>query len=70
MNKQLAQRIYTRLREIADSDNPFIHVKRLTGVALFSLRVGDYRVIMDIKRNSLIILVLRVGHRRNVYKEV
>ena len=70
LDKRTAQRIYTKLKEIASSENPFIYVKRLTGIALFSLRVGDYRIILDIKRNSLIILVLKVGRRKNVYNNV
>ncbi|MCL4381442.1 type II toxin-antitoxin system RelE/ParE family toxin [Candidatus Marsarchaeota archaeon] len=70
LDKLTAQRIYTKLKEIASSENPFIYVKRLTGIALFSLRVGDYRIILDIKRNSLIILVLKLGRRKNVYDDV
>jgi mRNA interferase RelE/StbE len=70
LDRRTAQRIYSRLKEIASSENPFIYVKRLTGIALFSLRVGDYRVILDIKRNSLIILVLKIGRRKNVYDKV
>jgi mRNA-degrading endonuclease RelE of RelBE toxin-antitoxin system len=29
--------------------------------------VGDYRIIMDIDKNNLIILVIKVGHRKNIY---
>ena len=70
LDRRTAQRIYSKLKEIASSENPFLYVKRLTGIALFSLRVGDYRVIIDIKRNSLIILVLKIGRRKNVYDGV
>jgi len=37
----------------------------LTG--LWSLRFGDYRAIYQIKQDELIILVLKLGHRKNVY---
>ena len=37
----------------------------LTG--LWSLRIGDYRAIYQIKNNELIILVIKIGHRKNVY---
>ena len=70
LDKLTAQRIYTKLKEIASSENPFIYVKRLTGIALFSLRIGDYRIILDIKRKNLIILVLKVGRRKNVYDDI
>ncbi len=68
--KTIQQRIYNKLREIATSEDPFHYVKRLKGVELFSIRIGDYRVIMDIKRKELIILVVRVGSRKNVYDKL
>jgi len=36
--------------------------------ALWKYRVGDYRLIAEIQDNRLIILVVRVGHRREVYR--
>ncbi len=50
--------------------NPYIYVKRLSGVDLFSLRVGDYRILMDIKNNKMIIFVVKIGHRKGVYGEL
>ena len=47
---------------------PYLHVKKLVGIPYFSLRVGDHRVIVDIKKNELLIFVIEVGHRRKVYK--
>lgn len=35
---------------------------------LWSLRFGDYRAIYQIKQNELIILVLKLGHRKNIYE--
>ncbi len=46
---------------------PFHFVKRLVGSPYYRLRVGDYRVILDIKQDKLIIFVIELGHRRNVY---
>jgi mRNA interferase RelE/StbE len=34
---------------------------------LWSLRIGDYRVIYQIKNNELIVIVIRIGHRKNIY---
>lgn len=48
---------------------PHSFVKRLVGSPYYRLRVGDYRVILDIQQTKLIILVLELGHRRNVYKK-
>jgi mRNA interferase RelE/StbE len=47
---------------------PHSHVKKLVGSKYFRLRVGDYRVIMDIIDNKLIIYIVELGHRKRVYK--
>lgn len=47
---------------------PYAHVKKLVGNPYYRLRAGDYRIIVDIKNNELIILVIDVGHRKNIYK--
>jgi len=41
-------------------------VKRLKGSSLYRLRIGNYRVILEIIED--LIKVLKVGHRKNVYK--
>lgn len=52
-----------RLRE-----NPELG-KRLTGLLSdrFSYRVGDWRILYKIRRHELLVLILTVGHRRDVY---
>lgn len=34
----------------------------------FRIRIGDYRVVYDVQHERLVVLVLRVGHRREVYR--
>jgi len=46
---------------------PFHFVKRLVGSTYYRLRVGDYRIILDIKEDKLIIFIIELGHRRNIY---
>jgi len=48
---------------------PETHVIKLVGDPGYRLRVGDHRVIMDIDRGKLVILVLTVGHRKTVYRK-
>jgi mRNA interferase RelE/StbE len=47
---------------------PHSYVKSLSGSPNFRLRAGDYRIILKITNNRLIILVLELGHRKNIYK--
>ncbi len=41
--------------------------KKLTGHALFRIRVGAYRVMYEIRGDELVVIVVKVGHRRDVY---
>jgi mRNA interferase RelE/StbE len=51
-------------------DDPFpAGCKKLSGVPdTWRVRVGDYRVIYQVHRRILLVLVLTVGHRREVYR--
>ena len=45
-------------------------VKKLQGEeGIWRLRVGDYRVLYTIQHQELVILVLKIGHRREVYRD-
>ena len=60
----IARRIIIKVKDLAE--NPFSRdVKRLKGETSFRLRVGDYRIIFDIIRDTIIIL--KIGHRKNIY---
>jgi mRNA interferase RelE/StbE len=48
--------------------NPFAQVKKLQGIKLWRLRIGKYRVILDIIISGNKIIVIRIGHRKNVYE--
>jgi mRNA interferase RelE/StbE len=61
----VSRRIYKKVDEL--SKNPFsLDIKKLKGSDTFRLRVGDYRVIFDIVKET--ISILKIGHRRNIYK--
>jgi mRNA interferase RelE/StbE len=47
---------------------PHSYVKRLVGTKYFRLRVGDYRVILDLINGELVVMVIEIGHRKNIYK--
>jgi mRNA interferase RelE/StbE len=47
---------------------PYYFVKRLEGTKYYRFRVGDYRIILDIQNDRLIIIVIELGHRKNIYK--
>jgi len=48
-------------------ENPFPHLKHLEGHKLWRLRVMDYRAIIDIIISGRKMIVLKIGHRKNIY---
>lgn len=71
LGKVEAQRITTFLRQrIAVADDPRFVGKALTGAmgGLWRYRVGDYRVICEIQDAKVIVLVMKVGARREIYR--
>ena len=61
-------RIYERLDQLAVDPFGMSGVKKLKGQDNYRLRVGDYRVLYLIEDSDLLILVVEVGHRREVYR--
>ena len=57
-------------KNLAGCINPFTHGKPLVGDknGLWRYRVGDYRLICEAQRDKVVILVVEIGHRRDIYK--
>lgn len=71
LDPQVRKRINSFFRErVVNSDDPTAIAEPLQGEfrGLWRFRVGDYRVICDIRRKYLLVLVLDVGHRREIYR--
>ena len=70
LDKGVAARVFDELDEIAKLEDPRSRGKALTGnlAGVWRYRVGDYRILCDINDGRLVILVVDVAHRREVYK--
>lgn len=69
LSPQIQGEILTYLRKrIATTENPRQFGKSLSGAlgGLWRYRIRDYRLICSISERELTVLILRVGHRRNV----
>jgi mRNA interferase RelE/StbE len=73
LDKPIAKRITTFLRErVANLDDPRGIGEALKGSKLgefWKYRVGDYRIITNIEDGNLRIMVIKIGNRREVYRE-
>lgn len=71
LDKQVQLRITKFLRErVAPSDDPHVLAKPMSGkyAGLWRFRVGDYRLICNIRTEALVVLVVVIGHRSGVYR--
>lgn len=66
LEKDVQERMIKALERIRI--RPESYVKKLVGDPGYRLRAGDYRVILDIQKSELIILVIKISHRKNIYK--
>ena len=68
LSPQEQQRIKSKIDALVDSPRPYGVVKLSGEDDLYRIRVGDYRIIYSIQDHRLLILVLKIGHRRDVYQ--
>lgn len=68
--REIAQRCIRAISNI--KEDPFPFVKKLKGsrqAPLYSLRIGEYRAILSIEDDRLIIFIIEIGHRSGVYRK-
>jgi mRNA interferase RelE/StbE len=66
LDKGVQERIIKTLERIRL--RPEAYVTRLIGEEGYKLRIGDYRAILDLEEDKLLILIIKVGHRKNIHK--
>lgn len=61
-------RILQRIEALADDPRP-AGCEKLSGQERFRVRQGAYRIIYEIQDEDLVIVVVKVAHRRDVYRD-
>lgn len=69
LDRAIAARIFKALYALAKLEDPTTRCKALSGPlkGLWRLRVGDWRVILDIQHSKVTIIALQLGHRSEIY---
>jgi mRNA interferase RelE/StbE len=60
-------RIIQAIRELGVNPRP-TGVKKLTGRNAWRIRISDYRIIYEIYDDKLVVVVITIGHRREIYR--
>ena len=67
---EISQSIIRSINSI--KDEPYPHVKKIKGTQknpLYTHRVGEYRSILYIENERLLIMVIEAGHRKKIYRK-
>jgi mRNA interferase RelE/StbE len=70
LNRDVVRRVDAAILALSDDPRPPGCVKLAGGMDLWRIRVGDYRVIYEIRDRQLIVLIVAVAHRREVYRDL
>ena len=65
--KQDVKRLLQRIRALADDPRP-AGCEKLTDRNRYRVRQGAYRIVYEIEDARLVVLIVKVGHRRDVYR--
>lgn len=63
------RRILKRIQALANDPRP-AGCERLSGQERYRIRQGRYRVVYEIENARLVVLIFKVAHRRDVYREI
>lgn len=66
LDAQVRRRIQAALDLLAEQPRPPATIQLIGGAGEWRVRTGDYRIVYEIEDDQLLILVLRLGHRREV----
>jgi mRNA interferase RelE/StbE len=70
LDRQHQRAIVTAIEALAREPRPGGVKKLQGGSGEYRIRVGSYRVVYDIRDGELLILVLHLGHRREIYRNL
>lgn len=69
LDREVARAIVRYMAErVQTAESPRSLGRPLRGEGIWRYRVGDYRVLCQIRDDVMIVLVIEVGHRRDVYR--
>lgn len=68
IDKKIIPKIIEAVENLANNPYPQGCKKMIGSQSLYRIRVGNYRVIYDVFSQGIVIEVIKVGHRQNIYK--
>lgn len=63
----ILKRVITHIKELADNPRP-VGCKKLSGEEKYRIRIGNYRILYEINDEIVTVYVVKVAHRKDVYR--
>jgi mRNA interferase RelE/StbE len=70
LSESIRKQLVKKIRELSKTPRPSGSTKLRGSTDLYRIRHTDYRIIYQIKGSELIILIIKVGHRKEVYRDL
>ncbi|MFA6535338.1 MAG: type II toxin-antitoxin system RelE/ParE family toxin [Candidatus Babeliales bacterium] len=71
LEKQIISRIFEKVKELTSNKSDNLNIKKLKSKdPLYRVRMGDYRIIYCIKHAKIIVYVVAIGHRKDIYSNL
>ena len=68
IDKSMQRKILVKIESLGSNPRPEGCVKLKDAVDIYRVLVGDYRILYRIQDRGLVVLIIRAGHRREVYR--
>lgn len=69
LDSKIVSRILAKLKDLTSEKCENLDIKKLKeNKSLYRIRVGDYRIIYSINNREIIVFVVKIGHRKDVYE--
>jgi len=67
--KAILRKIIKKIESLSEEPRP-AGCEKLSGQELYRIRQGDYRIVYSIRDNELTVWIIKVGHRKDIYKRL
>jgi mRNA interferase RelE/StbE len=68
IDKDIIPKLWGAIEKLAENQRPFNSVKMKGLLKTYRLRIGDYRIIYQIEDGSKEVVIIAIGHRREIYR--
>jgi len=69
LDKQIIPKIISTVENLSNNPFPSGAKKLIASDFTYRIRFGDYRIIYSVFRTRLVVEIIRVGHRKNIYRK-